>query len=131
MPFINIKVTGPQLEKAQITKIQKQITLLMGEVLHKKAPDTAVLVEQVNVAGWTIGAESVLRAEQVDAIVSAGTNTPEQKERFIAEANSLLREVLGSDLPNVTYVVIHEVPKDSWGYGGLSQAHQSKQQTPA
>lgn len=131
MPFINVKVAGPQLEKAQIAKIQKQITFLMGEVLHKKAPDTAVLVEQVNVTGWTIGAEPVSRAAQVDAIVSAGTNTPEQKERFIAKVNSLLREVLGSDLPNVTYVVIHEVPKDSWGYGGLTQAHRAKQQISA
>ena len=30
----------------------------------------------------------------------------------------------------VTYVVLHEVPKDSWGYGGLTQAHRAKQRQP-
>jgi 4-oxalocrotonate tautomerase len=26
----------------------------------------------------------------------------------------------------VTYVVIHDVPRDSWGYGGLTQADRAK-----
>jgi 4-oxalocrotonate tautomerase len=125
MPFINVKVTGPQLHKAQIDSIQKGITSLMAEVLGKNAALTAVLVEQVASTGWSIGAQPVSRAAQVDAIVSAGTNTPEQKARFIADANRLLVDVLGPDLPLVTYVVIHDVPKDSWGYGGLTQAHRA------
>lgn len=41
----------------------------MGSVLHKQAPPTAVLVEQVSVAGWSVGAEPVPVAAQVDAIV--------------------------------------------------------------
>jgi 4-oxalocrotonate tautomerase len=127
MPFIHVKVAGPQLERVQTTKLQKGITALMANVLGKEAPLTAVLVEQVNLTGWSVGAEPILQAAQVDAIVSAGTNTPEQKARFISEANSLLRDVLGGGLPNVTYVVVHEVPKDSWGYGGLTQAHRAKQ----
>ena len=32
----------------------------------------------------------------------------------------------GPDLPEVSYVVIHEVPQDSWGYGGLTQQHRAK-----
>jgi 4-oxalocrotonate tautomerase len=125
MPFIDVRVAGP-LDMAQTDKIQKEITSLMAEVLDKKAPLTAVLVEQVKLAGWTVGAEPVPRAVQVDATISAGTNTPEQKARFIAEVNRLLRDVLGPDLPEVSYVVIHEVPQDSWGYGGLTQQHRAK-----
>jgi 4-oxalocrotonate tautomerase len=131
MPFVNVRVAGPPLDKALTAKIQKTMTALMANVLDKKAPLTAVLVEQVDVAGWTVGAAPVRRAAQVDAIISAGTNTPTQKARFIAEANNLLRDVLGADLPNVTYVVLHEVPQDSWGYGGLTQDHRAKQQGPA
>ena len=37
MPFINVKIAGPQLEKAQTLKIQKQVTLLMAGVLNKEA----------------------------------------------------------------------------------------------
>jgi 4-oxalocrotonate tautomerase len=126
MPFVNVKVAGAQLESAQTARIQKGITSLMAEILNKKAPLTAVLVEQAALAGWTVGAEPVSSAAQVDAIVSAGTNTPGEKARFIAELNDLLHDVLGPDLPEVTYVVVHEVPQDSWGYGGLTQEHRAK-----
>jgi 4-oxalocrotonate tautomerase len=126
MPFINVKLAGPQLEQAQTVAIQKGITTLMAEILRKEAPLTAVLVEPVAASGWSIGAEAVSRAAHVDATVSAGTNTPEEKARFIAGVNDLLRDVIGPGLPVVTYVVIHDVPKDSWGYGGLTQAHRAK-----
>jgi 4-oxalocrotonate tautomerase len=126
MPFINVKVAGQPLEESQTTAIQHGITSLMAEVLNKKAPLTAVLVEQVPISGWTVGGAGVPRAAHVDATVSEGTNTSEQKARFIAQANALLRKVLGSDLPLVTYVVIHDVPQDSWGYGGLTQADRAK-----
>ena len=131
MPFVNVKVAGVELEKAQTAKIQEGITSLMAEILNKKASLTAVLVEQAAIAGWTIGAEPVPSAAQVDAIVSTGTNTPEEKARFIAEASRLLHEVLGPDLPEVTYVVVHEVPQDSWGYGGLTQEHRAKARAAA
>jgi 4-oxalocrotonate tautomerase len=125
MPFIHVKVAGLKLEKAQTARLQKGITGLMADILHKKAPLTAVLVEQVDIAGWSVGAEPVARAAQIDAIISAGTNTPAEKAHFIAEANRLLHDVLGAELPDVTYVVIHDVPQDSWGYGGLTQAHRA------
>jgi 4-oxalocrotonate tautomerase len=127
MPFINVKVAGRPLDQVQTTAIQKGITTLMAEVLGKVPSLTAVLVEQAPAAGWSVGGEPVALAAQVDAIISAGTNTPEQKARFVAEANALLRSVLGSELPDVTYVVIHDAPKDSWGYGGFTQEHRAKQ----
>jgi 4-oxalocrotonate tautomerase len=127
MPFINVKVAGRSLDQGQTTAIHKGITTLMAEVLGKVPSLTAVLVEQVPAAGWSVGGEPVALAAQVDAIISAGTNTPEQKARFVAEANALMRSVLGAELPDVTYVVIHDVPKDSWGYGGLTQERRAEQ----
>ena len=126
MPFIHVKIAGPDLEPAQIVALQQGVTTLMAEVLHKNAALTAVLVEQVSLAGWSVGAKPVAKAAQTDAIISAGTNTPEQKARFIAEAYGLLRAVLGPDLSEVSYVVLHDVPKDSWGFGGLTQAARVK-----
>jgi len=126
MPFIHVKTAGAPLEPGQITALQQGVTRLMAEILHKQGKLTGVLVEQVPLAGWSIGAEPVARAAQIDAIISAGTNTPEQKTRFIAHAYGLLRDVLGPDLAEISYVVLHEVPKDSWGYGGLTQAARAK-----
>jgi 4-oxalocrotonate tautomerase len=63
----------------------------------------------------------------VDAYVSAGTNTPEEKSRFVAEAYALLHKVLGSDLPEVSYVLVHDIPMNSWGYGGRTQEFRAQQ----
>ncbi|HEV7815480.1 MAG TPA: tautomerase family protein [Janthinobacterium sp.] len=127
MPFINVKIVGPQLEASQTAAIQQGMTSLMADILNKQAELTAVLLEQVASTAWAIGGQMVARAAHVDATVSEGSNTPEQKVRFIAAANDLLRQVLGSDLSAVTYVVIHDVPKDSWGYDGLTQEQRAKQ----
>jgi 4-oxalocrotonate tautomerase len=125
MPFINVKIVGPELEIEQIAGIQKGITSLMADVLDKRADLTAVLVEQVERGGWAIGGKVVKYAAHVDATVSGGTNTPEQKARFIAATNDLLRRILGAGLSPIAYVVIHDLPKDSWGYDGLTQAHRA------
>lgn len=126
MPFINVKVAGPQLEKSQVVALQKGITALMAEVLRKKGPLTAVLVEQVPLAGWSVGGEPVARAAQVDAYVSAGTNTPEEKTRFLEAVYALLRNVLGPALPETSYVIVHDIPMNSWGYGGLTQEYRAQ-----
>jgi 4-oxalocrotonate tautomerase len=126
MPFIHVKVAGPTLEPAQIQALQQGVTSLMAEVLHKNAALTAVLVEQVPLAGWSVGAKPIAQAAQIDAIISAGTNTPDQKARFIAQAYALLRDVLGPDLSEISYVVLHDLPKDSWGFGGLTQAARAR-----
>ena len=127
MPFINVKVAGAPLDQDQVSAIQKGITDLMAGVLDKVGPLVGVLVEEVSLGGWSVGAQPVKRATQVDAIVSAGSNTPEQKARFIAEANTLLRSVLGPDMEEVCYIVVHDVPKDSWGYNGMTQAYRANQ----
>jgi 4-oxalocrotonate tautomerase len=126
MPFINVKVVGPELEINQTAALQQGITSLMAEVLNKQAELTAVLVEQVARGSWAIGGNVAGYTAHVDATVSEGTNTPEQKARFIAAVNALLREVLGPALSAIAYVVVHDVPKDSWGYDGLTQEHRAK-----
>jgi len=58
-----------------------------------------------------------------------GTNTPEEKTRFVAEAFALLRKVSGPDLPEVSYVLVHDIPMNSWGYGGRTQESRAQQPT--
>ncbi len=84
MPFVNVKFAGPKLAQAQVVAIQSGVTALMADILHKVGPLVGVLVEEVPLAGWSVGAEPVACATQVDATISAGTNTAEEKARFIA-----------------------------------------------
>ncbi len=123
MPFVNIKIAGPTLAHEQVSRLQQRTTDLMADVLGKKPELTAVLVEQVAIQGWCVGRGPVRVAAHLDAKITAGTNTAEQKARFIAEANALLRAVLGAELPVASYVVVDEVAGDAWGYDGLTQDH--------
>ncbi len=122
MPFVNIKVAGPSLAPEQVRHLHVEATRLMEQVLRKKGDLTSVLVEQVSAVNWSIGIKPVKAAAHLEAKVTAGTNTPEEKVRFVAEAMALLRSVLGPDLTPVTYVVIHDVPGEAWGYDGRTQA---------
>lgn len=122
MPFVNIKVAGAALAPEQVRHLQQGATGLMADVLRKQPELTAVLVEQAPAAFWTVGGNEVPAAAHLDVKVTEGTNTAEEKSRFIAAAMELFRSVLGSDLCPVAYVVVHEVPGDAWGWDGLTQA---------
>ncbi len=60
-------------------------------------------------------------AVHVDATITAGTNSPEEKARFIEQTMKLLNHVFGGELNPATYIVIAEVPAQSWGYDGQTQ----------
>ena len=125
MPFVHVR-TATTLTTAQNASIRQGITQLMASKLCKKAELTAVLVEPAAMgASWGIGGEAVGIAAHIDATVTAGTNTENEKAAFISEADGLLREVLGGGLPLATYVVVTEVPGASWGYAGQTQAHRA------
>jgi 4-oxalocrotonate tautomerase len=131
MPFINVRLAAPALEPDQIARIQQSVTLAMANILSKKAELTAVLVEHVPTGSWSVGGQPVAVAAHLDAKVTAGTNSTEEKARFINEAHKMLKDVLGPELPIATYVVVHEVPRDAWGYEGLTQAHRALSRAPA
>lgn len=131
MPFINVRIAAANLQLAQIARIQQGVTSLMADVLGKKAELTSVLVEHVAADGWSIGAKPVEIAAHLDAKITAGTNTAEEKSRFIAQAHGLLKDVLGEELPVATYVVVDQVPGDAWGYSGLTQAHRANARAAA
>jgi 4-oxalocrotonate tautomerase len=121
MPFVRITVSGPTLAPAQVSRLQTEMTELMASILGKRADLTSVLVEQPANAGWAIGGTPVKLAVHVDATITAGTNSPEEKARFIEQSMRLLKSVLGLELHPATYVVVTEVPADSWGYDGRTQ----------
>ena len=54
----------------------------------------------------------------VNVRITKEGNTPEQKAQVIAEITETLERVLGKP-PEVTFVVIDEVPMEDWGYKGL------------
>lgn len=123
MPFLRITVLTPTLAPEQVRRLQQGATDLMVTVMRKPVAGVAVLVEHLaRDAGWTIAGMPVSLAAEVDVIIGAGTNTSAEKTRFSAEMMALLRAVLGPELREETYIVLHELPHDSYGRGGLTRA---------
>ncbi|KQT70194.1 4-oxalocrotonate tautomerase [Methylobacterium sp. Leaf465] len=126
MPFVRVTLSGPPPSGRAREALQGGVTALMAEVLGKRADLTAVLVEGTAPGAWSIGAEPVETAAHLEATVTAGSNSPAQKAAFLAAAHRLLAETLGAALPLATYAVVNEVPAESWGYGGLTQAQRAR-----
>ncbi len=120
MPFVRLTVT-PALTAETARKLAEGTTRLMAEALGKKAELTSVVVEAANVAAWVIGGTAQPRAAHLEALVTQGTNSAEEKRTFLRRAMDLLTAELGT-LPEATYVVVRDVPAEDWGYGGQSQA---------
>ncbi|MCW5710321.1 tautomerase family protein [Shinella sp.] len=121
MPFLHIRLAGRNLTDGERLHLQDEATRLAVTLLGKRAEATAVLVEGTPIADWTIGARRQKVAGHFEILISEGTNTAEEKARFIAAAYALLEETLGAHLNPVTYVVIRDIATDSWGYGGQTQ----------
>ncbi|MEA2976127.1 MAG: 4-oxalocrotonate tautomerase [Alphaproteobacteria bacterium] len=127
MPFVSVKIAGEPASPAQKSALQSGLTELMGRVMRKVPTLTAVAIEQIASSDWTIGAAPVSsRAAHIDVKVTQGTNSPAEMARFVKEAHALLKATLG-ELPEATYVVIHEIPAVAWGYGGLTQEARRQQ----
>ncbi|MBS1191916.1 MAG: 4-oxalocrotonate tautomerase [Rhodocyclaceae bacterium] len=124
MPFIRIAVAGRSLAAEQIAALQEQTTGLMVDVLGKRREVTVVAVDTFEARFWSSGGLPLGgdgRCAQMEAFITAGTNTLPEKQSFLAAAHRTLSAILGAaDAP--VYVVIHELPASDWGFDGVSQA---------
>jgi phenylpyruvate tautomerase PptA (4-oxalocrotonate tautomerase family) len=126
MPFIRITVLSPELSQQQIERLQSGTTALMVDGMRKPLDGVAVLVDRVERGAWCIGGHDVAVAAEVDAIIGAESNTAQEKVDFMAGMMALLRETLGAGLGEDTYIVIHDMARDSYGRGGLSRAERDR-----
>jgi 4-oxalocrotonate tautomerase len=58
--------------------------------------------------------------------IGAGTNTADEKARFLDEMWRLLWTVLGRELRPESYIVFHEIDPRSYGRGGLTRAERDR-----
>ena len=123
MPYLNCKLCVPP-SRDVTAKIASVLTDLTAEVLKKKRELTAVAVEYVAPEQWFIGgtslAEQALRSFYLDIKVTEGTNTKDEKALYVSRVFAAIEGIVGSVAP-ASYIVIHEVRADSWGYQDQTQ----------
>ncbi|HEX8989993.1 MAG TPA: tautomerase family protein [Rhodocyclaceae bacterium] len=123
MPYLDIKLSGPCLP-GNAQKLAACMTELAVHVLRKEREVTAATVQCTPPGHWTIGGcpidEQGITSFFLEISVTTGSNTPEEKRAFVGSAFKAAERILGRLAP-ASYVVVREIPGDSWGYHGLTQ----------
>jgi 4-oxalocrotonate tautomerase len=123
MPMITIQVAAAPAP-ALAAALERTVVELTARWLAKDPAVTAVAVEFLDPNHWFSGgmscAESGRSAFFVDVRITDGTNTKDQKVRYIAETFAALDTLLGGVMPE-SCVHVDDVRADGYGYGGLTQ----------
>ena len=129
MPYVNIRIARRGLSEQQRVALSRLTTDVMVDILGKRRELVAVQVEESDAGGWFIGGRCLAEQNQASAYVEAkitlGTNSAEQKAEAVEALNRMLRDVLG-EMAEASYVTLQEVSADAWGYAGLTQAARSR-----
>lgn len=128
MPYIDLRI-HPAPDGEQAAALARGVTDLMHDVAGKRSEVTAVRVVADEAALWTIGGTPCrTTTAYVDVKITAGTNNREEKAALVHHLHRLLSETFG-ELAEASYVVVHELPADNWGYAGLTQAARAAPRT--
>ncbi len=124
MPLITVTVSTPHTKVLFKSDIAAEISRLSGTILHKDPKVTAVIVSRVAPDAWFVGGQSLadvwLASFWLDIHVTDGSNTKDEKAAFIAAVYKSMEKLLGP-LHEESYVHVHDVRDDAYGYGGLTQ----------
>ena len=123
MPYLSVKLCPPPApETAQ--KLALALTELTAAILKKKPELTAIAVEHLPSGLWFIGGKALAAQGAatlyLDIKVTEGTNTKDEKAAYVKAVFSMAESLLGRLHPT-SYIVVHEVRADAWGYGGATQ----------
>ncbi len=123
MPTLTLHVTPPPTADCA-RELAAALTRLTASILGKRSEVTVVCVHPMRPAQWFVAGTTVAEPTAVLEIsITTGTNTPEQKARFVHDAHAELQRQLAPQgkLAQASYVIVREVPATDWGYGGRTQ----------
>jgi 4-oxalocrotonate tautomerase len=123
MPILNVKVSRPA-SAALTQEISEALLELTTRILGKQREVTAIAIDYVPPEHWVVAgrtlAEHGKSSFYFDIKVTEGTNTKDEKARYVREAFDAFARILG-DLHEESYVYVQEVRGDAYGYGGRTQ----------
>src|SRR5215467_12091411 len=123
MPYLNAKISTPHSAETA-SKIAGVLADLTVEMLKKARELTSVAIEFLPPDQWFVGGPPVsaqgLNTFFLEIKVTEGTNTKDEKARYVSGVFGAMESLLGTLHP-ASYIVIHEVRADAWGYQGSTQ----------
>lgn len=129
MPFISIRISKTELPTEQTDALIEQVTVLMTDVMKKKPERVTVQISLEDPNLWAVGRKRMIKSDgcgvRMSIDVTAGTNSITEKEDMVVATTKMLNEVLNINY-DATYIVINEIPGESWGKGGTTLADRTK-----
>lgn len=123
MPTLLLKIT-PQQTEERYQSLAVALTSLTAATLGKRAEVTAVMIDDLELNQWSIGGRLPSNpTAMLEISITAGTNSEDEKARFIAAAFHELQRQLAPNqtLESASYVIVRELPASDWGFGGQTQ----------
>jgi 4-oxalocrotonate tautomerase len=132
MPMITLQLAA-EPDALLAREAAQLVTRRTAEILGKDPKVTAVAVEFIPPAQWFIASRPVselgTRAFFLEVRISDGTNTKDEKARYVATLFTDLDRLLGG-VDKESYVHVNDVRADAYGYGGLTQERRYVQSRP-
>ncbi len=123
MPYINIRI-GCKINDKQRKQLNEKTTHFTNVFMGKRREVTVVHIMESEPQQWATHSNKLSEKEPVGAYVDIkvtdGTNTSDQKAEMIYKTATMLKEIIGT-IQKACYVVIHDIPANSWGYNGGTQ----------
>lgn len=123
MPILNVKISAAPSGEL-VTAVSEILLDLTTRILHKQRELTSIAFNFVPPEHWVVGgktlAEQHKRSVYFEIKVVDGTNTKDEKAAYVAAAFEALSRLLG-DLHEESYIHIHDVRAEAYGYGGRTQ----------
>lgn len=132
MPLVTATLALPPTPEVTRRSVEA-LTALTVEALGKEFDRTTVVVHYVPPGDWARGGVACERSGVhrfvVEATITAGTNTRDEKARYVREVQSAFEAILGNGAAG--YVVVREIGADAWGHGGETQEARYQRTAPA
>jgi 4-oxalocrotonate tautomerase len=123
MPFLQLTLSAPP-SPALTAQVALVLSDLTAQVLRKPPQLIAIALNYVDPAQWLVNGKSLAEQNRTSFFltirITDGTNTKDEKATYQQQVFAQLSELLGPLHP-VSYVCIHDVRAESYGYGGLTQ----------
>lgn len=130
MPFARLTIADPDLSAQTQQQLAEKMTRLLEDDLDKESEVAVVHTNLVPAQRWFVAGQPVpgQTGAHCEVSITAGTNTEQEKAKFLHDAYQLLGDTLGT-LPPAVYVALYELDARSYGYNGVSQ-HTRAQHNP-
>ncbi|MGD9478647.1 tautomerase family protein [Shinella sp. G-2] len=124
MPMIKARYTKPQDGRDPKRDVAAMLSRVTAEILHKDPAVTAVLVESAEPDDWIIAGSSVgdlkLGTFYVEVSITEHTNLKDETTVWVRRVYDEMNALVGP-VHEASYVLVHAVDGDAYGYGGLTQ----------